>query len=213
MTALHKRWGLPHVLELSSNNIGTSNRDSFFDTAVTQISRNINAGSVSRTLTGRYLAPIEKTRQVNNQVGFQTSDLITPMKSILVGMCPIKPISVNSTIVNPVQARCMWQIDYEIEFRQYSHHEFMFPTIHSADGATNLPPNIYWSVKPPVMNNPFNWDTTNTYQPEREEGALKSYYQTYFGCPKQDDIDEDLPTTVGGANFVDPASQTFTPSE
>lgn len=207
----HDRFGRHHTLQRSANDIGVSNKDSFFDTTDNTFSRNINCGSVTRNATGRYLMQVEKSRQINGQCGSNADGYLNPMPSIMIGMCPIKPISVASTLINPVQARCMWQIDYEIEFRQYSHHEFLFPTHHAVDGTTTLPPNVHWSCKPPVMNDPLGWDTASTFIPQREEGNVTSLYQAYMGCPQQNNTDETLVTDVAGANYVDPCTTAYDP--
>lgn len=210
-TAQHDRFGKHFTLQRVANDIGASNKDGFWDTVSNTFSRNINCGTATRNATGRYMMTVEKTRQINGQCGTDDDGYIPAMPSILIGMCPIKPISVSSTLINPVQARCMWKISYEIEFRQYSHYEFMYPTTAAADGTTTLPPNVYWSAKPPVMNDPFSWDSARTYVPLREEGYVSSIYQQYFSCPQQNDYDETLATDVAGAGFVDPCSTAYNP--
>lgn len=207
----HDRFGDHHVLNRPANDIGSSNKDSFMDTQDNTFSRNINCGTATRNATGRYLMTVEKSRQINGQSGVAADGFIHTMPSILIGMCPIKPVSINSTLINPVQARCMWQIDYEIEFRQYSHYDFMFPTTYSVDGVTKLPPNIRWSCKPNVMVDPLSWDTSSTYLPLREEGSVQSLFQHYMGIPQQNDSDEVLVTTVAGANYVDPCTTAYNP--
>lgn len=209
----HKRWGQHFVVRKGQQTIGSSNKDTFWDQTDDTFSRNINVGETTRNATGRYLMTVEKTRMINGQSGTDNDGYIHAMPSIVIGMCPIKPISVSSTLITPVQARCMWQIDYEIEFRQYSHHEFLYPTNYAADGSTVLPPNVYWSSKPPVMNDPMNWGTSKDYIPGREEGAVNSIYQQYFSVPQQNNIDEALATTVAGANYVDPCTTAYNPTE
>ena len=90
----------------------------------------------------------------------------------------------------------------------------MLPLVcSSVNGVWNvtLPPNVYWSAKPPVMNDPFSWDSARTYVPLREEGYVSSIYQQYFSCPQQNDYDETLATDVAGAGFVDPCSTAYNP--
>lgn len=158
--------------------------------------KNSNVGTNERSIIGAYHSTIEKNVIVDGHSGLAANNKYHTMPSIMFGMEAIRPIDFASSTVSPVQARCMWKVDYQITFkcvRPEDVYKWPFATHIKPSANIASPTNVQKSYASPVVRlhplathamYPSTTDATETTRPGIEEPiATSKMVHNFYGQP------------------------------